>query len=259
MHSSQVRKQIFFLSALFTFSFVFTTSIVWVWEPGHGDIQNYADAVWWWFVTSSTVGYGDLVPVTTPGRIAGVLAIVIGIFGYTHIISVILNYLQAKFEEEERGLGEVDYKNHIVICEYTAFADELIKEIQKHPDFVERKLVIAGALVERAPYSQYDFIYGVPISPQVLLRTNISEASDVFVFANIRFSDPDLKTLHVVSRIMEHNTTGTVYVELNNEEHPMLETLPRKAVIMKSNDLLKNALKHHNFDLERYWDSKLSS
>lgn len=39
--------------------------------PG-ADIRSFGDAVWWAFVTIATVGYGDFVPVTVPGRLVAV-------------------------------------------------------------------------------------------------------------------------------------------------------------------------------------------
>jgi len=191
---SHLRKQILFLMVLLSGSFLITTTIFWMFERGSNHINHFGDVAWWWFVTSSTVGYGDLVPYTTPGRIAGVLAIIVGLFSYTHIIGIILQVIQHKFEEKERGRGSVNFNNHVVICEYTAFADELIQEIKERNLYTNCELVIAGSLVSRTPYPEYSFIYGEPISPEVLQRANVSRAKTIFVFSNHRFMEPDIKT-----------------------------------------------------------------
>ncbi len=46
--------------------------------PG-ASIDSFGDAVWWAFCTITTVGYGDYVPVTVPGRIAAVLLMAGGV------------------------------------------------------------------------------------------------------------------------------------------------------------------------------------
>ena len=61
--------------SLFTFLFVFTASaLVWLVERGDPDanIVSVGDAIWWGFATVATVGYGDYVPVTVPGRVIAV-------------------------------------------------------------------------------------------------------------------------------------------------------------------------------------------
>lgn len=199
-------------------------------------------------MTSSTVGYGDLVPYTVAGRIAGIVAIAIGLFDYTPIVGIILQVIQHRFEKEERGQGSVDFTNHMVICEYTAFADELIQEIP------EKEIVIVGLLVNRTPYREHSFIYGEPISPDVLSRANIREASVIFVFSNNRFRDPDTKTLHVVSRLKRINHGGQLYVELHNNNHPLLKELPGDVTVMDSSDMLQKAIQHRFIDVGQYLD-----
>ena len=49
-----------------------------VFERNHPDIRRYVDAIWLGFITSSTVGYGDLYPQTMAGRFVSVMA---GIYG----------------------------------------------------------------------------------------------------------------------------------------------------------------------------------
>jgi len=46
--------------------------------PG-ANITTGGDALWWGYVTATTVGYGDEYPVTTGGRIVGTLMLTIGV------------------------------------------------------------------------------------------------------------------------------------------------------------------------------------
>jgi hypothetical protein len=56
-----------------------------VFERNHPDIRKYADAIWLSFVTASTVGYGDLFPLTLAGRfvsvVSGIIGIIVAAFG----------------------------------------------------------------------------------------------------------------------------------------------------------------------------------
>lgn len=47
-------------------------------EPG-ARIKNAGDALWWAVTTVTTVGYGDVYPVTTAGRYVGVVTMFVGI------------------------------------------------------------------------------------------------------------------------------------------------------------------------------------
>jgi voltage-gated potassium channel len=53
-------------------------------EGGAGSsIHSFPDALWWSFVTVTTVGYGDMFPVTFTGRVIAVVLMLagIGLFG----------------------------------------------------------------------------------------------------------------------------------------------------------------------------------
>jgi voltage-gated potassium channel len=48
-------------------------------EPASSGFTTYGDSVWWGFVTLTTVGYGDIVPVTSAGRVTAVVLMLGGV------------------------------------------------------------------------------------------------------------------------------------------------------------------------------------
>ncbi len=78
--------------AVFAFLLIFASSLfVLHFEMGQpgATIQTAEDAIWWTVVTMSTVGYGDYVPVTVPGRVVGVVGMIMGV-GVFGVISATL-------------------------------------------------------------------------------------------------------------------------------------------------------------------------
>jgi voltage-gated potassium channel len=48
-------------------------------RPTNDEFASYADSLWWSVVTLTTVGYGDIAPITTTGRLAAAVLMVTGI------------------------------------------------------------------------------------------------------------------------------------------------------------------------------------
>lgn len=67
--------------AIITFLVVIfsSISILIVEKDPSSNIKNAEDAIWWSVVTVTTVGYGDRYPVTTEGRIIGVMLMFVGV------------------------------------------------------------------------------------------------------------------------------------------------------------------------------------
>ena len=67
------------------------------------DVDEKMDAIWWAFTTVTTVGYGDIVPVTLGGRILGIILMVIGTVLFASYIALFAdNFLSLEFKTSRR-------------------------------------------------------------------------------------------------------------------------------------------------------------
>jgi len=80
----------------------------------NASFANLSDGLWWAFVTLSTVGYGDIVPVTDAGRIIAVLTMVFGLVAYSLLIANLTHFLEtldpvldpARQGDKKEGVGK---------------------------------------------------------------------------------------------------------------------------------------------------------
>jgi len=77
------------LAALIFFIFLFGY-LFYVSEP---NVRNLGDGIWWALVTITTVGYGDITPVTTLGRVVASSLMLLGL----GLIATITAIVSAKF------------------------------------------------------------------------------------------------------------------------------------------------------------------
>jgi voltage-gated potassium channel len=86
------------------------TAIVWVEAPAPGsNIKSGGDALWYAIVTISTVGYGDLHPITFPGRLIGSVMIFVGV----GIFSVLTGYISTQFLAKRKRAGAQADTEHL--------------------------------------------------------------------------------------------------------------------------------------------------
>ena len=79
-----------------------TVAIYAVESQTESEINTILDAVWWTVATITTVGYGDVVPLSELGRIIGIFYMFFGVTFIALSISIVGTRLyKKKFEKEE--------------------------------------------------------------------------------------------------------------------------------------------------------------
>ncbi|WP_324253870.1 potassium channel family protein [Microbacterium schleiferi] len=84
-----------------------------------GDIQNVGDAVWWAFVTITTVGYGDYFPVTLTGRVVAVGLMIGGIALIGVVTATLASWIV------ERVSDDTQRKTHATEAQVEELRDEI--------------------------------------------------------------------------------------------------------------------------------------
>jgi voltage-gated potassium channel len=98
---------------------------VWRFESVHPDsgIHTLPDALWWAVVTLFTVGYGDLYPHTTGGRVAGIVLMASGIALFGWLTACLASLF---VEKEGQAAIEIDQDSiHAKLDELTAAVQRL--------------------------------------------------------------------------------------------------------------------------------------
>lgn len=66
-------------------------------------IDGFNNALWWAIVTVTTVGYGDVVPTTTSGRIIGAVLMLAGVSAIPITTSLVVSVFITRLQADQRA------------------------------------------------------------------------------------------------------------------------------------------------------------
>ena len=150
-------------------------------------LKSFGQAVWWVLVSITTVGYGDIVPVTSAGKFLGIILIFTGVALVSMFTATVSSIFVAQKLKEERGLKQISQTNHIILCGWNHSAEQILNVIFKRHD---PPLIV---LINQLPDDQVQniifkfkgqplqFVRGDFAQEEILNRANLRKASAVII------------------------------------------------------------------------------
>lgn len=205
--------------------------MAWMFERsgiGSNTIKSFWDGIWWAIVTIATVGYGDKFPVTQPGRVVGIILIVVGFTS----LSVFTGLIASLFVEDRlkgaKGLKQIRSHDHVVICGWNNTGDFFLKAlIEKNlrdaeicilanetPEFFEH-------IESRYPTLPLSFVRGEATQDAALRRAAVPSASQVIILADhlLDRSAADDRSIIIANTVHYMLKKDKITVQLINTEN----------------------------------------
>ncbi len=207
------------LFMLGVFSVFMSSTIMYVFEGigNNPNIDSYLDAIYWSIITITTVGYGDITPVTITGKIITVFLVGGGFLILVFATSIVTNALSEKIEivRENKLLAEANKLNHlIVIFGFGRMGKALAEELVK----ADRKFIVVDnndAHIEKAKELGYLYIQADAGNYETINNIVFKNSVEKVVL----FTDNDALNLSILLTIKAERDDIMVIVRSNSHEN----------------------------------------
>lgn len=170
-------------------------------------IHNYIDAVYFTVVTYSTVGYGDITPITPNAKMFTISMIIIGITSFVTTLTVLIApIIQSRVRGVYRIMNKLNsFTNHIVLCGYNDLSRLAATQLVKGGSvclFLEKDHNIA----EQIRADGFNVVTGDSSNSEQLASSNFKQA-DTLICAD----DDDavnILTLMAAAELKENRTSS---------------------------------------------------
>jgi len=185
--------------------FVVTSGTIGFWLL-EDKVTTILDSFFFTLVTVTTIGYGNITPQTSAGKILDIAVILLGVgAALVSIQTVFEAIIRSKIQEVLKvPKGIANKKGHFIICGYGKIGKPLVKGLrQKNAQFViiendasrVKEMVRSGLLVVEGDARKEDVLERADIKTAKFVLTSLDDSSNVFVTLTAKMLNPSVNVI----------------------------------------------------------------
>lgn len=181
-----------------------------------GGPEGYGDALWFCLVTVSTVGYGDIFPVTTEGRLVAMMVILSSLGSLGFLFSRIGEIVVEGKQRERLGMDGTEFEGHVVILGWSPMARAALNELLASGASVAMVCETEELLHNLRPLAKKKQLFlcrAEARSPNALELVNIRRARTV-----VCCDEDDTSNLVLALNVRRLNPTVDLVSSIRNDE-----------------------------------------
>ncbi len=214
--SSVAAGSIFALISVITLLLTSTYGALYFGDGFNPKITSLLTAFYYAIETMSTVGYGDIVPVSEPARLFTISVIVSGITVFaTSATSVLGPVVHSGFERLVKGNSKkMDRTNHFIICGLSSLAVSTIKQLTERKQPIT---VIVSPRIQQVAKDQLeglDVVIGDYSDGAILTQAGVMNAKAV-----LALSDDDADNAFIVLSAIELASSARTVALVNESKN----------------------------------------
>lgn len=225
-------------------------------QQTNSSINSFFDAFWYTLVTITTVGYGDITPESTIGRLAALILLIAGVAIFGAFSGKFASVLFDQQRKKSRGLIQLKkLKDHFLICGWKPGFEKILSDVlDANPDIPNELIVLVNSASETEMerilslpvFAKINYIAGDYTDEDVLLRAKIKTAERALVISDYsqNFSELEIDSRTVLAVLTMKNLNFKLYTaaELIDSKFEKHLSLAHCDEVILSNEYQRNLL-----------------